>query len=84
MYYHLTVVQPFADKMAPGGVYQKGDHITDPVKVDEVLNGPHQHSVVKRIPHAEHVSGDFYRSDAELAARDAAVKKQLMAISRKG
>lgn len=70
MTYHLTVVQPFA-------LYKRGDHITDPQKVAEVLAGPFAHSVVKRHPDPEHLTGDFYRTDAELMERDNAVRAKL-------
>ena len=60
MSYHLTVVQPF-------GGYNKGDHITDPDKVAEVLASANAHSVVKRFPKPEHVSGDFYMTDRQRA-----------------
>lgn len=70
MSYHLTVVNPF-------GGYNKGDHITDAAKVAEVLAGPNLHSVLKRFPHAEHLSGDFYRTDAQLKERDDAVRAKL-------
>lgn len=62
MSFHLTVVQPF-------GNYKKGDHITDPDKIAAALVGPNAHSVVKRFPHPEHVSGDFYRTNQELRER---------------
>jgi len=70
MSYHLTVVQPFA-------LYKRGDHITDPERVAEILAGPFLHSVIKRHPHPEHTTGDFYRTDAELKERDDAVRAQL-------
>lgn len=41
MEFHLTVVEPF-------GGYQKGDEITDPEKVAEILDGENQHHVIKR------------------------------------
>lgn len=56
---HLTVVNPF-------GNYKRGDHVTDPAEVKKlVLERPHD--VVQRHPHAHHHSGDFYRTDAEIA-----------------
>lgn len=36
----LVVVHPFNE-------YQKGDHITDPKLIAEILNGEHARSVVK-------------------------------------
>ena len=69
MSFHLTVVSPF-------GGHKKGDHITDPAEVAAVLAGPNSHSVVKRFPHPEHASGDFYRTNAQLRERaEAAFKK---------
>jgi hypothetical protein len=42
MEFHLTVVEPF-------GGYKKGDEITDPDKVKEILSGENEHHVVKRV-----------------------------------
>jgi hypothetical protein len=42
MEFHLTVVEPF-------GGYAKGDEITDPDKVEEILSSEHEHHVVKRV-----------------------------------
>ena len=61
MSYHLTVTEPFGD-------YKRGDHITDPSVIAKVKESHPQH-VVQRFPHPEHVSGDFYRSDLEIAER---------------
>jgi hypothetical protein len=62
---HLTVQQPF-------GKYERGSLISDPAEVAAILAGPNRHSVTQRIPAAEHVSGDFHRTDAEIAERNAA------------
>ena len=67
MYYHLTVTEPFGD-------YKRGDHITDPSVIAKVKESHPQH-VVQRFPHPEHLSGDFYRSDREIADRNAEVNK---------
>lgn len=75
MHFHLTVAQPF-------GKYERGAHISDQAEAAEILAGPHKHNVVQRIASAEHVSGDFYRTDAEIAARDAKVKAALSAPSQ--
>jgi hypothetical protein len=64
MSFHLTVVSPFS---LHGRSYQKGDHITDPALVAEVLEGHTAHSVIKRFPKPEHASGDFYKTDRERA-----------------
>lgn len=72
MHLHLTVSEPF-------GKYAKGAHISDPTEVSAVLNGPNRHHVVQRIPSPEHISGDFHRTDAEIAERDAKVKAALTA-----
>lgn len=66
MSYHLTVVSPFVFK---GRNLKKGDHVTDAKEVGEILAGPASHQVVKRFPHPEHVSGDFYRTPQELRER---------------
>lgn len=72
MHFHLTVQQPFGD-------YKRGDLISDPAEVAKVLAGPNHHNVTQRIPHAVHISGDFHRTDEEIAARDAKVKAELTA-----
>jgi len=41
MDFHLTVSEPF-------GGYAKGDEITDPAKVAEILSGENEHHVIKR------------------------------------
>jgi len=57
---HLVVSQPFES-------YAKGQIITDQALVAKLRRGPHRHSVVRVIEKPEHASGDFFRSDAELA-----------------
>lgn len=76
MDFHLTVQQPF-------GTYKRGDLISDPAEVKAVLEGPNRHSVTQRIPHAVHISGDFHRTDAQIAERDARVKDQLVKLDTK-
>lgn len=57
---HLTVIEPF-------GKYGRGAHITDADEVAAILAGENSHHVVQRYASKEHASGDFYKSDAELA-----------------
>lgn len=59
---HLTVSQPF-------GSYKRGDLITDPVLVKSIKRGPYRHNVVQMVSHPAHQSGDFWRTDKELAER---------------
>jgi hypothetical protein len=59
---HLTVVNPFKK-------YVRGALISDAAEVAEILQSEYRQNVVQRIPHPEHVSGDFHRTDDEIAAR---------------
>jgi hypothetical protein len=59
---HLVVTQPFDS-------FKRGDIITDPALIAAISHGEHQHSVVQSIMKPEHKSGDFFRTDAELAER---------------
>lgn len=76
MHFHLTVQQPFK---VDGKEYVRGTLVSDKAEVDMILAGPHRHNVTQRIPSAEHISGDFHRTDAEIAERDAKVKAALTA-----
>jgi len=71
MSYHLIVSRPF-------GKYQRGAHIDDPAEIKAAI-AEHPHEVVKIYPKAEHVSGDFHRTEDEIAKRDAEVKAALIA-----
>lgn len=72
MHFHLTVHAAF-------GKYERGALISDPAEVAAILASHNKHNVTQRIPSAEHVSGDFHRTDAEIADRDAKVRAALMA-----
>ena len=41
--FELVVVQPFAG-------YERGDRVTDQVKVEEILSSEHEHNVVRVAP----------------------------------
>jgi hypothetical protein len=56
---HLLVKEPFDS-------YQRGDIINDPELVASIASGEHRHSVVQSVMRHEHLSGDLYRTDAEL------------------
>lgn len=59
---HFVVSQPFDS-------YKRGDIIIDQNKMDDVRKSANIHNVVQVISHPEHRNGDFFRSDADIAAR---------------
>lgn len=56
---HYSVSRPF-------GKYKRGDIIIDKDEIKEVLAGANRHDVVQVISKPEHLSGDFFRTNAEL------------------
>ncbi len=59
---HVVVTRAFGD-------YKRGALITGP-EAEALLAGEHAHDVVRSISHLSHLSGDFFRTDAELMAKN--------------